>query len=66
VDDRNEKVGFKIREAEMQKIPYILVAGNREKESGQVSVRIRGEGDIGPKMLSEFVMMIKDKVKPPE
>ena len=66
VDDRNEKVGFKIREAEMQKIPFILVAGNREKESGQVSVRIRGEGDIGPKMLSEFVMMVKDKIKPPE
>ena len=66
VDDRNEKIGFKVREAELQKIPYILVAGNREKEAGQVSVRIRGEGDIGPKMLTEFIMMIKDKIKPPE
>ena len=66
VDDRNEKVGFKIREAELQKIPYILVVGNREKEAGQVSVRVRKEGDIGTKMLSEFVMMIKEKIKPPE
>ena len=65
VDNRNEKVGFKIREAELQKIPYILVVGDREKEAGQVAVRIRGEGDIGAKMLSEFVMMVKDKIVPP-
>jgi threonyl-tRNA synthetase len=66
VDDRNEKVGFKIREAELQKIPYILVVGEREKESGQASVRVRKEGDIGAKMLSEFVMMVKDKILPPD
>jgi threonyl-tRNA synthetase len=66
VDDRNEKVGFKIREAEMQKIPYVLVVGNREKESGKVAVRVRGEGDIGAKMVSEFIMMVKDKIAPPK
>lgn len=65
VDDRNEKVGFKIRESEMQKIPYILVVGDREKETGQIAVRIRGEGDIGTKMISEFIMMVKDKIIPP-
>ena len=44
VDDRNEKTGYKIREAQLQKIPYMLIVGDREEESGAVSVRSRGEG----------------------
>jgi threonyl-tRNA synthetase len=47
VDERNEKVGFKIREAEMQKIPYMLIIGDREVENRQVSVRHKSEGDLG-------------------
>lgn len=66
VDDRNEKVGFKIREAELSKIPFTLVVGDREKETGQVAIRIRKEGDVGAKPFSEFLEMIKDKIKPPK
>lgn len=47
VDDRNEKTGYKIREAQVQKIPYMLVVGDREAEAGEVSVRSRAEGDKG-------------------
>ncbi|MBO6233517.1 MAG: threonine--tRNA ligase [Clostridia bacterium] len=54
-DDRNEKVGYKIREAQMQKIPYMLVIGDKEKENGQVAVRSREDGDIGVMSLSDFI-----------
>ena len=47
VDARSEKMGYKIREGQMQKIPYMLVVGDKEVESRAVSVRKRGEGDIG-------------------
>ena len=47
VDDRNEKMGYRIREAQLQKIPYMLVLGEKEKESGSVSVRNRKKGDLG-------------------
>ena len=47
MDNRNEKIGFKIREAQMQKIPYMLVIGDKEAEAGTVAVRQRGKGDIG-------------------
>jgi threonyl-tRNA synthetase len=55
VDDRNEKTGFKIREAQLQKIPYMLVVGDREHEVGAVSVRSRSEGDRGSIALGEFI-----------
>jgi len=54
-DFRNEKVGFKIREAQLQKIPYMLVLGDKETESGLVTVRERAKGDIGAMELSEFI-----------
>lgn len=54
-DDRNEKVGYKIREAQMQKVPYMLVIGDKEKENNQVAVRSREDGDIGVMSLSDFV-----------
>lgn len=54
VDDRNEKTGFKIREAQLRKIPYMLVVGDREAEVGAVSVRSRAEGDLGALPLDEF------------
>ena len=54
VDRRNEKIGFKIREAQVQKIPYMLVVGQREVEGGQVAVRHRRKGDIGARTPDEF------------
>ncbi|MGE5592105.1 MAG: threonine--tRNA ligase [Betaproteobacteria bacterium] len=54
VDDRGEKMGYKIREAQVEKVPYMLVAGDREAEQGTVSVRSRGEGDLGPMSLADF------------
>ncbi len=54
VDDRSEKIGYKIREAQLQKIPYMLLVGDKEIEDGAVSIRKRGEGDIGAKSVEEF------------
>jgi len=54
-DVRNEKIGYKIREAQMQKVPYMLVIGEREAEAGLVSVRSRKDGDIGTMTIDEFV-----------
>ena len=54
-DLRNEKVGYKIREAQMQKVPYMLVIGDREAEADAVSVRSRSEGDIGVMKVEEFL-----------
>jgi threonyl-tRNA synthetase len=48
VDDRSEKIGAKIREAQIKKIPFMLVAGDREEKAGTVAVRSRKEGDLGP------------------
>ena len=55
LDDRKEKVNLKIREAQLQKVPYMLVAGDREVESGSVSVRHRKHGDMGAKPLDQFI-----------
>ena len=54
-DDRNEKVGYKIREAQMQKVPFMLVVGDKEKEANLVAVRSREDGDIGVMSLSDFI-----------
>jgi threonyl-tRNA synthetase len=48
LDDRNEKIGAKIRDAQLRKVPYMLVAGDRESQAGTVAVRSRREGDLGP------------------
>jgi threonyl-tRNA synthetase len=55
LDDRQEKIGYKIREAQLQKIPYMLVTGDREAAEGTVSVRSRSEGDRGAQRVAEFV-----------
>jgi len=55
VDDRQEKVNYKIREAQLQKIPYMLVVGDKEAAEGQVAVRSRAKGDLGPTPLDTFV-----------
>ena len=59
VDDRNEKVNLKIREAQLQKVPYMLVVGDREQQNGEVAVRNRKHGDQGAKPLAEFVTEIR-------
>jgi threonyl-tRNA synthetase len=63
-DTRNEKIGFKIREAEVQKIPYILVVGDKETAAGTVSVRLRGGQDRGVMPLADFVHVLAMENKP--
>jgi threonyl-tRNA synthetase len=55
LDDRKEKVNLKIRDAQMQKVPYMLVVGDREAEAGTVSVRHRKHADMGVKPLDQFI-----------
>jgi threonyl-tRNA synthetase len=62
LDDRNEKIGFKIREAQLAKIPYMLVAGDKEAESGTLSVRKRGGVDLGTQSLDDFLSFILKEV----
>ena len=62
IDLRAEKIGYKIREAQLRKIPYMLVVGAKEEEEGRVSVRSRFEGDEGSKELSVFVSEIKEEI----
>jgi threonyl-tRNA synthetase len=63
-DDRNEKIGHKIRENTMQKIPYIAVVGNKEKEAVSVAVRARGNKDLGVMTIDNFIAIIKEKNVP--
>ncbi len=58
-DFRNEKIGYKIREAQTQKIPYMIVVGDKEAEAGLISLRVRGQGDQGTTTLDEFIQKIK-------
>lgn len=62
VDDRNEKIGKKIRDNELKKIPYLLVVGEKEAADGTVSVRRQGEGDRGAMPVDDFAGMINDEV----
>jgi len=61
VDLRNEKIGYKIREAQMQKIPYMLVIGDKEMNEGIVAVRSRKDGDIGTMQLDDFLAKVKEE-----
>ena len=63
VDSRAEKIGYKIREARLQKIPYMLVVGAKEEEEGKVAVRSRFLGDEGAKSLDEFIAAIKEEIR---
>ena len=63
IDTRAEKIGYKIREAQMKKIPYMLVVGAKEEEDGLVSVRSRFEGDEGQKSLPDFLAAIKMEIQ---
>lgn len=57
-DDRSEKIGYKIREAENKKVPFMLIIGEKEKQNGKVSLRIHGKGDKGVFELNEFVKKV--------
>jgi threonyl-tRNA synthetase len=62
IDDRNEKIGYKIREAQVQKVPYTLVVGDKEAETGAVAVRKRGQGDLGPQDVDAFINNILEEI----
>ena len=63
VDDRQEKIGYKIREAQLQKIPYMLVVGDREAAEGTVGVRHRAAGDVGARRIEDFVDALAGEVR---
>ncbi|GIP24158.1 threonine--tRNA ligase [Paenibacillus sp. J22TS3] len=62
-DLRNEKLGYKIREAQLEKVPYMFIVGENEKNSASVSVRKRGEGDIGAKTIDETVALLQEEIR---
>ena len=62
VDDRNEKIGKKIRDAQMEKIPYMLIVGDRDVENGTVSPRHRADGDLGAMPMEQFIALLKGVV----
>ena len=62
LDERNEKIGYKIREAQVQKIPYMLVIGDKEVEEGAVAVRRRSEGDLGAMKADDFIAMLQKEI----
>ncbi|MGI6123584.1 MAG: threonine--tRNA ligase [Acetivibrionales bacterium] len=63
IDNRNEKIGFKIREAQLEKIPYMLVIGDKEFESESVAVRSRKDGDLGTMTVDSFVEKIVEEIR---
>ena len=62
VDDRSEKIGYKIREAQLEKVPYMLIAGDKDIENNVVAVRSRRDGDLGAMSLSDFIAKITKEV----
>ncbi|MFZ1305135.1 MAG: His/Gly/Thr/Pro-type tRNA ligase C-terminal domain-containing protein, partial [Ferruginibacter sp.] len=63
IDDRSEKIGRKIRDTEIAKVPYMLVIGEMEMNEGKVAIRRQGKGDIGVKLIGEFVQEIAAEIK---
>lgn len=63
VDDRSEKLGYKLREAQLEKVPYMIVVGDKDIENGTVSVRSRKKGDMGAMPVDEFIKMICEEVE---
>ena len=63
-DLRNEKIGYKIREHTLQRIPYLLVVGDREKETGSVAVRTRSGEDLGTMRLEDFIARLRSEARP--
>jgi len=63
VDDRSEKIGKKIRDTELAKVPYMLVIGEKEMQEGKVAVRRQGKGDLGVKSIDEFISGVRKEIK---
>ena len=63
LDDRSEKIGYKIREAQLKKIPYMVIAGDKDIENNTVSIRSRKDGDIGSMSLDEFITKITEEIE---
>ena len=61
IDTRSEKIGYKIREAQLKKIPYMLILGDKESESGTVAVRSRKDGDLGAVAVDEFIKKVVEE-----
>ena len=62
LDDRNETLQAKIRDAQLEKVPYILIIGNKEEEAKKVAVRLRTEKDLGQLSLEKFIKRVRDKI----
>jgi len=62
IDDRSEKIGYKIREAQLSKVPYMLIIGDKEVEANAVGIRSREQGDLGGKPVDEFIAQIKEEI----
>ena len=62
LDDRSEKLGYKLREAQLEKVPYMLVAGDKDIENGMISVRSRKGGDLGSMTVDEFIAKITEEI----
>jgi threonyl-tRNA synthetase len=63
IDDRNEKIGRKIRDNELKKIPYLLIVGEKEMENNEISVRKQGEGDVGSMKIANFAALLNEEVE---
>ena len=63
LDDRSEKIGYKIRQAQMEKVPYMLVIGDKEAENGTVAVRSRKDGDLGAMNFEDFLAKVQDDIE---
>ncbi|MBO4941525.1 MAG: threonine--tRNA ligase [Clostridia bacterium] len=63
LDDRSEKIGYKIREAQLEKVPYMIIAGEKEMNEGTVSVRSRKNGDLGTMTIDEFMIMLSKEIE---
>jgi threonyl-tRNA synthetase len=62
IDDRNEKAGRKIRDAEVNKVPFMVIVGEKEEENGTVSIREHGVGDKGSMTVADFVALLKERI----
>ena len=63
MDERDEKIGYKIREAQLEKVPYMIVLGQKEEESNTLSLRSRDNGDIGTMNFEEVIQLIKKEIE---
>ena len=63
VDSRSEKIGYKIREAQLEKVPYMFIIGDKDIEANTVSVRHRKDGDLGAMKLDDFIAMAVEEIE---